>query len=247
MHPGHNQTGSAMRWNPAPGWPAAPPGFVPPPGWAPDPTWPPAPEGWQLWVPIEPPKPRRALTIAVVVGVMVLVLFVVGAAGLAVRFAKSAFDENATTKFTTFVATDGTCEVRVPEDWSKADNIDGAGTIKIEDSGEKAFLQVVSESKADFADDMTAEGYGRLLADYLETSPTFSDVVITPFTTLEVNSLPAVQFEVEATVSGVKVHYLNTYVEGNSHFFQIVSWTSQSRFEESKQSLLEAAASFREK
>lgn len=43
-------TGSATRFNPAPGWPVPPPGWAPPEGWIPDPSWPPPPVGWQLWI-----------------------------------------------------------------------------------------------------------------------------------------------------------------------------------------------------
>lgn len=43
-------TGSARRFNPAPGWPVPPPGWTPPDGWTPDPSWPPPPDGWELWI-----------------------------------------------------------------------------------------------------------------------------------------------------------------------------------------------------
>jgi len=42
-------------WNSPPVWPSPPVGWTPVDGWAPDPSWPPAPEGWQFWLPTEPP------------------------------------------------------------------------------------------------------------------------------------------------------------------------------------------------
>jgi len=41
-----------VRFNPPPGWPQPPNGWTPPVGWTPDPKWPTAPDGWQLWLPV---------------------------------------------------------------------------------------------------------------------------------------------------------------------------------------------------
>lgn len=65
-----------MRFNPPPNWPPVPPGWTPPAGWHPDPSWPPPPTGWPLWVPDRNPGRRTA----VILGAVVAVLLIAGAA-----------------------------------------------------------------------------------------------------------------------------------------------------------------------
>lgn len=65
-----------MRFNPPPNWPPVPPGWTPPAGWHPDPSWPPPPAGWPLWVPERNPGRRTA----VILGAVVAVLLIAGAA-----------------------------------------------------------------------------------------------------------------------------------------------------------------------
>lgn len=48
-------TESGESFNPPPGWQVPGGDWVPPEGWMPDPSWPAAPEGWQWWVPRNPP------------------------------------------------------------------------------------------------------------------------------------------------------------------------------------------------
>lgn len=57
-----------MGFNAPPNWPASPAGWTPPDGWQPDPSWPPAPEGWQFWVDDTPPRNRRKVVVAALVG-----------------------------------------------------------------------------------------------------------------------------------------------------------------------------------
>jgi len=55
------------------------------------------------------------------------------------------------------------------------------------------------------------------------------DAKITEPAPLKINGLPAFQAQVSGTVDGLKIDYLNTYVEGKEHFYQILTWTLASK------------------
>lgn len=113
---------------------------------------------------------------------------------------------------------------------------------------------VISEPKLDFAAEIpvnpnpdgsySLDDYSTLVIGAM-TSP---DVGLTNTgkTSVTINGMPALRYNLEGRIDGVNVRYLATMVEGKDHFHQVHGWTLRSREEANVPKLLTVVDSFQE-
>ena len=188
------------------------------------------------------PPPKQAnvgLIIGLVVGAFMVLLV-----GLGVLAYMVTAPENGTPK--TFTSTDGTCEVRVPPTWSKQTNLNDQAGIQVANTSKEEYLLVLTEAKRDFAADMTLDKYANIIVDAMKTKGTIKGITVTSPVHTQVGGLPAVQYEIEGTIDYLNLRYLVTFVDGKTHYHQIMTWSLASRFADNRAALLDATNSFRE-
>lgn len=143
-------------------------------------------------------------------------------------------------------ATDGLCRVTLPPGWSVRPELKKEdASIKVGDPTRETYLEVFTEAKADYADDLTYRGHSDLTRAQLMKNIDQPLIVSGP-KELVINGRRAVQYEIHgvAKTARIKLAYLHTTVDGEKSFHQLVAWTLQSRLAGNRQTLDDAINSF---
>ncbi len=141
----------------------------------------------------------------------------------------------------------GDSQVRIPAHWSRLQGVNEHATIQVGNKQREEYMIVVTESKSNFADDLTYRDYSRIRREDLIKNLDQARVVGEP-TELLINGRRAVRYELHGVLrkNRLKIVYLHTTVDGEKSFHQIVAWTMPSRLAEARAALEEASNSFRE-
>lgn len=141
-------------------------------------------------------------------------------------------------------ATDGSCQLTVPSTWRTETVLNELATLQASNRLGEQYVVVIRENKEDFGKSANLTVITDAIRDNLRlavTNPVFSDSI--PAT---VGGFPARQFEASGEVSGLKAKYLYAVVDTPQNYYQIITWTLTSRFEENRPKLMEVINSFKE-
>jgi hypothetical protein len=147
-------------------------------------------------------------------------------------------------KPTVLTSPDGKYQLTVPGDWRADAELHKEAIIQASNRLSEMYVIVLSDSKEDFADDMTLLRFTNLTRDNMKgniISPEITDPIATG-----IGGHPALEYELRGTVGGVKVAYINTTVETATHYHQVLTWTLPSRFDKNQATLREVTRSFKE-
>jgi hypothetical protein len=141
-------------------------------------------------------------------------------------------------------ATDGKSQLSVPGTWSAQKDLNDNASIQAGNLLAEQYAIVISESKEDFSSKMTLNDY----ADVIRKSAkqTLTDAVLTETKPVTINGYPAVQFEVDGSVSNIKAKWLYTLVNAPNNFHQILAWSTASKYEKNKPVFVDVINSFKE-
>ena len=187
------------------------------------------------------PSPRRsvpgwaiALLVAGALGALALCAIVgIGALTLLGR----------TVEPTVVTAIDGQSQVTVPGTWKSRDDLNDQAELQVANPAREQYLIVLTEARSDLVG-FTLETYAQTVLDNLAVS--LDDPTISEARPLTLGGRPAVQYEVRGTVDRIRAVYWLTAVEGSSSYFQVLTWTIESKAEGNAQVLQDVVASFRE-
>ena len=144
----------------------------------------------------------------------------------------------------TVTSRDGGSKLLLPAGWKARPHLNDAADLQVASAKKNCYLVVLSEKKARLGI-LSLEEHSRFgreavlqgLEDGVESAgPNY----------LEIDGRRAVQYELRGKISGLKVAYLHTTVEGIDSFHQIVAWTTQSRFEKNRAAIESVIESFME-
>lgn len=172
---------------------------------------------------------------------LALLVSVTLACGLMQRI-KQAADKSK--KPTVLTSADGKYQLTIPGDWREDSELHDEAIFKASNRLSELYVIVLTESKEDFADNVTLETYTTLTRDTMKGnlgSPEATEPVKT-----SVSGNPAMQYELRGTISNMKAAYINTTVETSEHYLQIIAWTLHSRFDKNQAALRQVVQSFRE-
>ena len=96
----------------------------------------------------------------------------------------------------------------------------------------------------DFSDDFTLDDYSDAVSSSMGgvmTSPEFSDIEA-----LTINGYDAKQYTLSGEIDKIKIKYLVTLVETDNGYYQIISWSLLSRFDNALDTFKQIAESFTE-
>jgi hypothetical protein len=148
-------------------------------------------------------------------------------------------------------ASDGRSSIAIPSHWSNmkamGKNLNEAATIQAGNEFQGVYLLVLTDSKADFGEGTTVRDYAKTMLAVSMAEMDDAKLVSGP-RELRVDGRPAVQYEFTGVLKKerLKIHFLDTSIEGKDHFHRVFAWTVFSRFAEHRPTLDAAVASFHE-
>lgn len=123
----------------------------------------------------------------------------------------------------------------VPITWEVKELLPAAtiGAARLMDEN---YVVVLADAKANFEENLTLADYSRnvqlQLADNIKSGMVQGDVEY-----LTIAGFPAEQFVFPGVVGGVKIAYVVTLINGDTHFYRVLAWTLQTRMEQHKKLL----------
>ena len=131
----------------------------------------------------------------------------------------------------------------VPDNWKGDRNLNDVAILGVSNQIGEVYAIVIDDNKSDFDASLTRSDYLDIHIRNMEETVKDFHRVSTP-TALQVGGLPAEQQVVAGLSENVKVTYLLTTIESDSHFYIVYAWTLTSRFEQNKALLSKVSASF---
>jgi hypothetical protein len=141
-------------------------------------------------------------------------------------------------------ATDGQSQLTVPGTWSNQKDLNDNASIQTGNLLAEQYTIVISESKKDFTSKMTLNDYSDIIRK--SAKQTLTDAVLTENKSLTINGYPAVQFEVDGSVSNIRAKWLYTLVDATKNFHQVLAWSSASKYDKNKPVFVDVINSFKE-
>ena len=144
----------------------------------------------------------------------------------------------------TVTSRNGHSQLQVPAGWKSRPYLNRNAAIQVGDVRNKIFLVVVSDPKENLGPLSLAEhsklSRNALLGRLNRRRPIAGPIEI------EIGGRPAVQFEFEGQIEGVKVAYFHTTIDGETAFHQIVAWTKPANRKKNWPAINAVIRSFRE-
>jgi len=138
---------------------------------------------------------------------------------------------------------DKSISLMVPSSWKGNRTLNEEAILGVANTYDEVYAIVISESKTDFESLVTLDDYLQLVVKNTESSAeNFRE--ISTVQSLKVNGLSAKQQVIAASVNRLKVTYLLTGLEDDTHFYLIYAWTMDSRFEKNRALLKRVSESF---
>lgn len=138
---------------------------------------------------------------------------------------------------------DKTISFMVPSDWKGNRKLNEEAILGVANTYDEVYAIVIRESKTDFESSVTLDDYLQLVVKNTESSAeNFRE--ISTVQSLNIKGLSARQQVIAASVNRLKVTYLLTGLEDDTHFYLIYAWTMDSRFEKNRTLLKKVSESF---
>lgn len=131
----------------------------------------------------------------------------------------------------------------VPDNWKGDRTLNDVAILGVANPKSEVYAIVIDDAKSDFDPALSKSEYLDIHTQNMEASVNdFSrDSTIR---SLQVNGLPAVQQVVSGVADKLKVTYILTVVETETHFYVIYAWTLTSRYERNQSLLSKVSSSF---
>lgn len=138
---------------------------------------------------------------------------------------------------------DGKFQLTVPAGWRENLSLNDKATIKAANPQQEMYVIVITETKADFTDEITLDQYTDLTLQSMTSNLTSPDS--SPPLPVTINGSAGKQYQIQGATKNVKLAYLVTTVETPAHFHQIITWTLQSFKDKNRMALQKVVETFR--
>jgi hypothetical protein len=143
-----------------------------------------------------------------------------------------------------FISTDGSCQITTPGSWSKETTLNDQATLQASNRLSEQYVVIIRENRLDFGKMANLSMVTNAIQDNLKK--TLTNPVLTTPVNVNINGYPAQQFEASGEYQNIKAKYLYGVVETPQNYYQIITWSLASRFDENRPRLLEVINSFKE-
>ena len=131
-------------------------------------------------------------------------------------------------------STNGSVVLSLPSGWAEAESLNPEADLQAMNEQDNLFAIVLTEPKEDF--DLDVKEHSDLTIGTLLENVEEPDV-IGP-TDITLSGMPALQYQVTATIEGINVVYVHTTIKTDGYYHQILLWTTKSQFRKSEQELM---------
>lgn len=141
------------------------------------------------------------------------------------------------------VSSDGAFELRVPQAWKKASNLNAVAVLQAENRAKEAYALLIVDPKAPFS--------GTALGAFADTQiqkfqQALTSAQVTGPNLVIINKDEALQYEIKGAADGVDVVYLYTFIETPDNFLKVVTWSLADKYQDNKPALAAVTASVRQ-
>ncbi|WP_010269079.1 PsbP-related protein [Paenibacillus senegalensis] len=138
---------------------------------------------------------------------------------------------------------DGHLQIHVPDDWKEDNELNPQALLGASNRAQEKYFIALPFHKSDLADDAALDDFASVMNDNLSMSTTNMQIVDEQ--DIQIDGMNAKQYELTAEVDQIKVTYLLNYVEQGEYFYQLATWSTQSKFAEHKSEFEQVLKSFR--
>ncbi|MDO7907347.1 hypothetical protein Q5741_13120 [Paenibacillus sp. JX-17] len=132
----------------------------------------------------------------------------------------------------TLKSDDGVLSIKVPSNWKQETKLNEEADIQASYTKGEDYLMVLSELKSDIGEEYTMDDYYSVIKDQMLNS--VQNAKVEEVGQVEVNGMKGKQFSLSGSVDSIKMSYLVTVVESKQRYNQIIFWTLQNKYIESK-------------
>jgi hypothetical protein len=140
------------------------------------------------------------------------------------------------------ISQDGLFKLKVPNDWKILKNLNEAAAIQVGNLMKEQYLIAIVDMKEDFEGSLTE--HVSITSQRIVTST--NNAQISEPEHLYINSRQAIRYYITGTIGRAKVEYVQTTIEGQQAYYQILAWTLPSRFEDALEVFEQVVQSFQE-
>ncbi|MDR6966743.1 hypothetical protein J2X31_000741 [Flavobacterium arsenatis] len=152
---------------------------------------------------------------------------------------------NSKTEYQT-ITVDNKYSLEIPDFMSEAKNLNTEASLQYQNVLREFYVIVLDEPKTEFPNQeaINLEEYKNIVLENLKMN--LSEPTISPVEDTIINGLKAKLFSVSDNTENIEIYYQFAYIESNSHFYQIMTWTLENRKDKFSLDMDKIIASFKE-
>jgi hypothetical protein len=143
----------------------------------------------------------------------------------------------------TLTSKDGKSQITVPGNWKEETELNKSASPQAANRPEEMYVIVIRDDRSDFDKSYSLEDFTKLTRDRMLKNVDSSTA--TEPTNTSINGNDALQYELRGKIQSFKAIYLNTTVETKDSFYQILTWTFLTKYDENKPILRKVISSFK--
>lgn len=153
------------------------------------------------------------------------------------------------------VKIDGRYQMDLPAHMTKATGLNDAASLQYQNAVKEFYAIVIDEPKAVleqsifdnnlegvYSNDLN--GYAKLITEGMKNNATLDS--LPPLKLTKINGLEARTIDVTGKIQNIRAYWKVAYVEGKSHYYQIMVWTLEDKKEQFEAHMDAAINSFKE-
>jgi hypothetical protein len=141
------------------------------------------------------------------------------------------------------VSLDSLCQITIPEHWTLLNNLHDDASMQAGNLSREEYLIVLNDYKMDFAGSL--EEHVDITLSTLMSN--IGNAVVENSEHIIINGYRAIRHKVRGDVDRTTIVYLQTTIEGDNAFYQIISWTLPSKEEISMEIFKNTILTFKER
>ncbi len=147
------------------------------------------------------------------------------------------------TKETVITSNDGMNQITLTGGWQEAQDLNKRAALGAADSLTDSYLICISDNKSDVQNTTLEQYAASTLKRRLRG---FREAKVDGPAKRTINGNPAIQYEFHGIFHETRVAYIHTTVESSTQFNQIVAWTTEVKFPETRATILKIVDSFKQ-
>ncbi len=142
------------------------------------------------------------------------------------------------------VSKDNICQLTVPGNWKQLSDLHEDAIIQAANLVGEQYVIVLRDDRKDFGKNFTLDSMTEISRNNFTEAA--AETNLTEPVSVKINGYDAKKFEASGEIDNIKIKYLYGIIETPNNFYQVITWSLNSKFDANKNSFLEAINSFKE-